>query len=261
VAIGLFDQVGPAGAVLLRNALAVPILLVAARPRLKGRGRADLQLGVAFGLALAVMNLAIYAAIDRLPLGVAVTIEFLGPLGVAVATGRGRRALLWAALAAVGVIALADPFQGSVDGVGLLAATVAAGGWAAYILIGARVGRAFPGATGLALGVTIATLVQLPFGIAAGGSELLTLSVLAPSLAVALLSTVIPYAAEIEALRRIPTATFGVLMSLEPAMAALIGFLALSQNLVPRELAGIALVITASIGAVTTAKNPQPLRD
>jgi inner membrane transporter RhtA len=222
VAISIFDRVGFAGAVLLRNLLAIPVLLALWRPSLAGRARSDLWLAVVFGVALGVMNLAIYAALDRIPLGVAVTVEFLGPLGVAVFTGRGPLSLLWAAMAAVGVVGLAGPFGGDADLLGIAFAGAAAVCWAAYILLGGRLGRAFPGASGLTIGVVIATLIQLPAGLAVGGSELVAPGVLAAGLAVAMLSTVIPYAAEIEALRRIPPAPFGVLMSLEPAVAALL---------------------------------------
>jgi inner membrane transporter RhtA len=261
VAISNFDRVGFAGAVLLRNLLAVPVLLAIWRPTIRGRARADLRLAAAFGVALGVMNLAIYAALDRIPLGVAVTIEFLGPLAVAVLTGRGPLSLLWAALAAAGVVALAGPFGGSADALGIGFAAVAAACWAAYILLGGRVARAFSGASGLTVGVMIAALIQLPAGLAAGGSELVAPAVLGAGLAIALLSTVIPYAAEIEALRRIPPAPFGILMSLEPAAAALVGFIALDQRLDFAEVAGIALVVIASIGAIRTARLPAPVVD
>jgi inner membrane transporter RhtA len=205
------------------------------------------------------MNTAIYAAIDRVPLGIAVTVEFLGPLGVAVVTGRGPLSLLWAAMATVGVVTLAGPFGSSPDLLGIGFAVVAAAGWAAYILIGIRIGRAFPGIAGLALGVGIAAILQAPLGIAQGGADLVAPAVLAVAAAVALLSTLIPYAAEIEALRRLPPAPFGVLMSLEPAFAALIGFIALSQDLSATELGGIALVVVASIGAVRTSPLAAPV--
>jgi inner membrane transporter RhtA len=240
--------------VFLRNLLAIPFAMALSRPKLKGRATAELRLVVAFGVALAVMNLAIYAALDRIPLGVAVTVEFLGPLGVAVVTGRGPLSLLWAALAAVGVVTLAGPFGGSADLLGIVFAAAAAAGWAAYILLGGRLGRAFPGASGLAAGVVIAALIQAPLGIASGGGELVAPGVLGVAAAVALLSTVMPYAAEIEALRRIPPAPFGVLMSLEPAVAALIGFVGLGQDLTAAEITGIGLVIAASIGAIRTAR-------
>jgi inner membrane transporter RhtA len=261
IAISLFDRVGFAGAVFLRNLLAIPFAFALSRPRLRGRPAGELRLALAFGVALAVMNLAIYAALDRIPLGIAVTVEFLGPLGVAVFTGRGPLSLLWAAMAALGVVALAGPFGGSPDLLGIACAAAAAGGWAAYILIGGRLGRAFPGVSGLAAGVVIAALLQAPAGIASGGGELLAPAVLGTATAVALLSTVMPYGAELEALRRIPPAPFGVLMSLEPAVAALIGFIGLGQELSAAELAGIALVVAASIGAIRTARIPTRVVD
>ncbi len=207
------------------------------------------------------MNLAIYGAIDHIALGVAVTIEFLGPLGVAVVTGRGRLALLWAAMAALGVLALAGPLGGSADLVGVAFALIAAAGWAAYILIAKRLGRVYPGVSGLAAGVLVAALLQAPVGIAMGGTELLAPAVLGVAVVVSLLSTVLPYGAEIEALRRISPAPFGVLMSLEPAVAALVGFIGLGQDLSAAEIAGIALVVAASVGAIRSASQAPPLLD
>jgi inner membrane transporter RhtA len=156
------------------------------------------------------------------------------------------------------VVAVAGPFGGSSDLLGIGLAAIAAICWAAYILIAVGVGRSFPGISGLAIGVVIASALQAPFGIAAGGTELLAPAVLAVGLAVALLSTLIPYAAEIEALRRLPPAPFGVLMSLEPAVAALVGLVALGQDLSGAEVAGIALVVIASIGAVRTTSLVAP---
>jgi inner membrane transporter RhtA len=259
VAISLFDRVGPAGAVLLRNALAVPVLFALWKPRIAERSASDLRLALAFGVALGLMNLSIYAAIDRLPLGVAITVEALGPLGVVVFTGRGPLSLLWAGLAGLGVVALAGPFGGSLDGLGLVFASLAACAWAAYILLGKRLGRVYPGASGLTIGVAIAALIQLPTGIASGGADLVAPEVLAVALVVAALSTVVPYAAEIEALRRLPAATFGVLMSLEPAVAALIGLIALDQGLDTGEVIGITLVVAASVGAIRTAPMATPI--
>jgi inner membrane transporter RhtA len=261
VAISMFDRVGFAGAVLLRNALAVPILYALWRPRIAERSAADLRLALSFGVALGLMNLSIYAAIDRLPLGVAITIEALGPLAIAVFMGKGRLSLVWAALAVLGVVALAGPFGGTLDRLGVLFAALAACAWAAYILLGKRLGRAFPGASGLTIGVAVAALIQLPAGLASGGADLVAPSVLAVGLAVALLSTVIPYAAEIEALRRLPAAPFGVLMSLEPAVAAVVGLVALGQGLDAGEVMGIVLVVAASIGAIRTAPLAAPIVD
>ena len=259
IAISLFDRVGPAGAVLLRNALAVPILFAIWRPRVAERSAADLRLALGFGVALGLMNLSIYGAIDRLPLGVAITIEALGPLGVAVAKGRGASSLLWAGLAALGVVALAGPFGGTLDALGFLFASLAACAWAAYILLGRQLGQVYPGASGLTLGVAIAALIQLPTGIVSGGADLVAPEVLAVALAVATLSTVVPYAAEIESLRRLPPATFGVLMSLEPAVAALIGLIALDQGLDAGEVVGIALVVSASAGAIRSTQAAPPI--
>jgi inner membrane transporter RhtA len=261
IAISLFDRVGFGGAVFLRNLLAIPFAFAIGRPRLRERPPRELRLAFAFGVSLAVMNLAIYGAIDHIPLGVAVTIEFLGPLGVAVVTGRGRLALLWAAMAGLGVLALAGPLGGSTDAIGIAFALVAAAGWAAYILIAQRLGRVYPGASGLAAGVLVAAILQAPVGIAMGGTELLAPAVLGVAVVVSLLSTVLPYGAEIEALRRIPPAPFGVLMSLEPAVAALVGFIGLGQDLSATEIAGIAFVVAASIGAIRSARTAPPLID
>jgi inner membrane transporter RhtA len=192
---------------------------------------------------------------------VAVTIEFLGPLGVAVFTGRGRLALLWAAMAALGVLALAGPLGGSADLAGVVFALVAAAAWAAYILIAKQLGRVYHGASGLAAGVLVAAVLQAPVGIAMGGTELLAPAVLGVAVIVALLSTVLPYGAEIEALRRIPPAPFGVLMSLEPAVAALVGFIGLGQDLGAGEIAGVGLVVAASVGAIRTATQAPALID
>ena len=252
----LIDDVGAAGAAFLRLAFAAAVLLAVWRPRVAGRERGDLWLAAAFGLTLGGMNLAIYEAIDRIPLGIAVTIEFAGPLGVAVLTSRRRLDVLWALLAAAGILVLADPGGGDVELAGVLFALVAAICWAAYIVIAARAGQRFRGSEGLALAMALGVLVPLVPGIVSGGTGLLDAEVLAIALAVALLSSVIPYSLETEALRRMPKNVFGVLMSLEPAVAAFAGFLVLSQDLGPRELLAIALVVAASAGATRFAPPP-----
>jgi inner membrane transporter RhtA len=206
-------------------------------------------LAVLFGLVLAGMNLCFYNALDRIPLGVAVTIEFVGPLGVAVAGSRRATDFLWVVLAAVGILALTRGGAHGVDGVGVLFALLAGAFWAAYILVNARVGQAYTGASGLAIAMCIASVVALPFGLVSGGSHLVQPHVLLLGCAVGMLSSAIPYSLELEALRRIATSVFGVLMSLEPAMAALAGFLVLGQGLSARAIVGIALVVMASIGA------------
>jgi len=249
----LFDDVGAAGAAFLRLAWAGVILLAITRPRLEGRPAFEWRLVAVFGLVLGAMNLCIYEAIDRIPLGVAVTIEFAGPLGLAVALSRRRLDLAWAALAAGGVVLLADPGRSGTDAVGVAFALVAAACWAAYILIAQRAGRVFAGRDGLALAMAVGVLVPLVPGLAVGGSALLQPATLAIAAAVAVLSSVLPYSLETEALRTLPAHVFGVLMSLEPAVAALAGLAVLGQRLSTRDVVAIALVVVASVGVTRRA--------
>jgi inner membrane transporter RhtA len=221
------------------------------RPRLAGLGRREILLAVLFGLTLGCMNLAFYSALDRIPLGITVTLEFVGPLGVAVAGSRGALDLLWVALAAAGILLLSDFGTGDLDRVGVALALLAGGLWAAYILLSARVGQAFPGGSGLALAMIVAAALLLPVGVADAGADLLVPWILAAGAAVAILSSAIPYSLELEALRRMPAGVFGVLMSLEPAVAALAGFVVLGEDLVARELVAILLVVAASAGAAS----------
>jgi inner membrane transporter RhtA len=259
LATTLFDEVGPWGAVLLRSAFGALALLLLARGSLRPLRRPGFRDVVVFGLALAAMNLCFYASIDRLPLGIAVTLEFVGPLGVAVFGSRRRRDLLWALLAAVGIVLLSDGGGGGgIDALGAVLALAAGGFWAVYILTAARVGSSYPGLGGLAIAIAISALLVAPFGIAQGGADLLVPATLAVGFAVGMLSSAIPYALELEALRRLPNAVFGVLMSLEPAAAAAIGFIALSQDLAPTEVIAIALVVTACAGALRSAATPAP---
>jgi inner membrane transporter RhtA len=195
------------------------------------------------------MNWSIYESIDRIPLGVAVTIEFAGPLAVAVIGSRRPLDGLWIVLAAAGILLLADPGGGSVDGLGVLFALTAAVCWAAYIHLSQRTGRAFPGGSGLALAMVVGALVVAPAGFIQGGGALAEPDLLGSALVVALASSVLPYSLELEALRRLPAAVFGVLMSLEPAVAALAGLVVLGQDLGARELLAIAMVVVASAGA------------
>jgi len=248
-AVTLFDDLGPGGAAFLRLLLAAVVLLALWRPRVRGHSAADLRIAAAFGVALGLMNWSIYEAMDRIPLGVAVTIEFWGPLAVAVVGSRRALDLLWVALAALGIVLLAKPGGGGIDAGGVALALLAGGCWAAYIGLSARTGQAFPGGTGLAIAMAVGAIVVLPAGIAQGDAALVHPGLLASALVVALASSVLPYSLELEALRRLPGAVFGVLMSLEPAVAALAGLAVLGQSLVPREWAAIALVVTASAGA------------
>jgi inner membrane transporter RhtA len=259
VATTLFDELGPAGTVLLRTGFAAVALVVFWRPHLHGRTRGALRDAALYGLTLAAMNLSFYGALDRIPLGIAVTLEFTGPFAVAVAGSRRASDLLWVALAAAGIVLLSPGVHGSLDTTGALLAFLAGVFWAAYIVLAARVGRAFSGGQGLTLAMVVATLVLLPSGIVAGGSELGDPALLAAGLAVALLSSAIPYSLELEALRRLPKGTFGVLMSLEPAVAALVGLVGLGQELSADEVVAIALVVAASAGALSAARTPSPV--
>jgi inner membrane transporter RhtA len=249
LATTLFDRLGPAGAVVERLVTATIVLLLVWRPRIRGRTPRELLLAALFGAILGGMNLTFYEALHRIPLGIAVTIEMVGPLAVAVGGSRRARDLVWVGLAALGILALTRGRAHGLDALGVGFALAAGSLWGLYILVNARVGQAFAGGTGLALAMVVASLVTLPFGIAQAGGRLLTPHALAIGAAVGLLSSAIPYTLEVEALRRIAAPVFGVLMSLEPAVATLAGFLVLSQGMTGRALVGIALVVLASVGA------------
>lgn len=249
VATTLFDRIGPGGTVFERLAFGSLVLLAVWRPRIRGRGRRDLLQAAAFGLVLAAMNLSFYEALDRIPLGITVALEFVGPLTVALLGSRRALDLLWVALAAAGILILTHPGGHSLDGLGVALALLAGVFWGAYIVLNARLGQVFPGVTGLTLGMCVGTLAVAPLGIVEGAGQLLTAESLALGGAVGVLSSVIPYSFEVEALRRIAPPVFGVLMSLEPAVAALAGFLVVGQRISLRLLVGIALVVAASAGA------------
>jgi inner membrane transporter RhtA len=231
----LFDEAGPAGVVLMRLTFASVVLLALTRPRLAGRTRRDLLTAAGFGLVLGGMNWSFYEALHRLPLGPAVTVEFIGPLAVAIAGSRKLLDLVWVALAGVC--------------------------WAAYILLAQRVGSSFAGLDGLAIALTLGALVLIPAGIVEGGSALLRPSVLYGGFWVAVLSSLIPYSLEIIALRRLSAAGFGLLMSLEPAFAALAGMLVLSQRPQLRTVAAIVMVVVASAGTTIEASRSAAKRD
>lgn len=250
IAVILFPAAGPLGMVMLRLVFSALLLLVIARPQLRGHSRAGWWAVAGFGVVLAVMNGLFYLALERLPLGVTVTIEVLGPLVLSIVASRRASAWLWAALAFAGVLALGGGGWDRLDVLGVLFALGAAASWAFYILASARVGQEFPRLDGLALAMTVGALLSLPFGIADAGVALLRPELLGLGAAVAVLSSTIPYALELIALRRLAASAFAILMSLAPATAALAGFVLLGQVLSWLELVGIGLVIAASIGAV-----------
>jgi inner membrane transporter RhtA len=250
LAVLLFPEMGPLGMVMLRLVFAAVVLLLISRPSLRGHSRAAWTAVVQFGVVLAMMNGLFYLALERLPLGVTVTIEVLGPLVLSIVAARRASAWVWALLAFAGVVALGGGGWDRLDLLGVLFALGAAVAWAFYILASARVGREFARFDGLALAMAVGAVLSLPFGITDAGAALLRPDLLALGFAVAMLSSTIPYAFELVALRRLAASVFAILMSLGPATASIAGFLLLGQHLNALELAGIALVIAASIGAV-----------
>lgn len=250
IAVLLMPRAGALGVVTLRLAAAALVLLVICRPTLRGHSRADWGTVLAFGVAMGAMNTLFYQAADRIPLGAAVTLEVLGPLALSVIASRRLVNVVWAALALGGVILLSGGGFDRLDPVGAAYALGAGAMWAAYIVFSARTGRRFPQADGLALAMVVAALLSLPLGLMEAGSRLLVPTTLGLGAAVALLSSVLPYTLELMALRRLPAPTFAILMSLEPAIAAMAGFLILDQALSTTDALAIALVIGASMGAV-----------
>ncbi|WP_201788568.1 EamA family transporter [Rathayibacter sp. VKM Ac-2630] len=252
-AVLLFPAAGPIGTVTLRLVFSALVLLVVCRPRLRGYTRADWGTVVVYGLALGGMNACYYEAIARIPQGAAVTLEVLGPLTLSVIAGRSLLSLLWAGLALAGVVTLSQGGFGSLDPVGVAFALGAGALWATYIVFAERTGGRFPRLDGLALALAAGAVVSLPFGIATAGPALILPPVLLLGFAVAVLSSAVPYALELLALRRLRSSTFSILMSLAPGAAALSGFLVLGQRLTAIEAVGIGLVVAASVGAVRSA--------
>jgi len=256
----LFQQVGPAGAVLLRVGLAAIVLLLLWRPRFQAKLRQQARVILGFGLALACMNFAFYSAIARIPIGVAVAVEFIGPLGLAAITSRRWRDGLWVLLAGTG-ISLLTPISGvTLDGLGLALALLAGFCWATYILLAARTGKLLPGGQGLAWAMTIGAVVLLPLGwghLTQIGQEP---GLLGLGLGVAVLSSVIPYSLELEALRSLPVSVFGILLSLEPVAGALAGWFLLGETLTWQAMLAIGLVTIAAAGSARSCSAESPDR-
>ncbi|MCB8956332.1 MAG: EamA family transporter [Nocardioides sp.] len=262
IAKSLFDEVAPTTIVWLRLATSAIVLVLVARPRLRGRTGSDWLVVLAFGVALGTMNWAIYQAFARIPLGVAVTLEFVGPLTLAVLGSRRPRDLLWVVLAGTGVALLGLGGGGSLTTAGVLFALLAGGCWAAYILLSAQTGRRWPGLDGLALASVVATLLLTPAAVGVGGSDLLDPRVLVLGALVGLLSSVIPYSCELIALRSLRPAVFSILMSLEPAAAALAGIVVLGEFLTVEQWVAMACVVVASVGATRSSRAVmQPIPD
>lgn len=247
LATSLFSSVGPLGTVFLRLLGSSAVLLVLTSPWRVRWSRAELRTILLFGAVLVVMNCSVYLALDRLPLATVITLEFLGPLGVAVGTATTWRQRVWALPAAAGVVLLAGSLGGG-DLLGVVAALTAAVAWASYILVSRRMGTSEHGLAGLCLAGVAGLLVMGPVAAAGAGSALLEPRTLLLGSVVGIVSSAIPYCLDLEALRRLPTAVFGVLTSLNPAVAALAGFLLLDQALPAGNLAGVVLVTVASVG-------------
>lgn len=250
LAATLLPLVGVPGSVLLRILLAAVIMVAVVRPRWRGRTRADWATVILFALALTSMNLCFYASLERLPIGVAVTIEFLGPLILAAATSRRVRDGLAVLLALTGVLLISEALTApwaEMDLLGIGLAAAAGAFWAAYIVLSGRTGARFEGLDGMAIALVVGAAVLLPWGVLSAGTALLDAEVLLRGLGIALLSSAIPYSLELLALRRLSAGVFGVLLSLEPAAAALAGLLVLAQTLELLQVAGIAMVVSASI--------------
>jgi inner membrane transporter RhtA len=249
----LMTHLGAPAAVLYRQGGAALVLLAISRPRLRGRTRRDLATIALLGAVLAMMNSAFYGAIERLPLGVAVTIELLGPLGLAAALSRRALDLVWVAVAVVGVVLLGRS-GGHIDGWGIVLALVAAVGWASYILLSRSVGRLGDGMGSLGLSMAVAATMVAPFALRAG-VDLVRPRFVLVGVVVALLAGLVPFSLELVALRQVPARVFGVVMSLSPAAAALSGAVLLDQALSPREVVAIVLVMAASIATVRSSRN------
>jgi inner membrane transporter RhtA len=254
VAKSLFDEVAPTTIVWLRLLTSAVVLVAVARPRLTGRSREDWLVVAGFGVALGTMNWSIYQAFARIPLGVAVTLEFVGPLTLAVLGSRRPRDLLWVVLAAAGVTVLGVQGGGSLTVAGVAFALLAGAAWAAYILLSAQTGRRWPGLDGLALASALAAaLLALPAVLtgrgALGDPRILVLGAL-----VGLLSSVVPYSCELVALRSLKPSVFSILMSLEPAAAALAGIVVLGELLSVQQWVAMACVVVASVGATTSGR-------
>jgi inner membrane transporter RhtA len=253
-AVFLFPEVGALGVVSLRLGFSAIILLLVCRPKLRGHGAAGWATVTGFGIMLAGMNFLFYEALERIPLGATVTIEVLGPLVLSVVMSRRASSWVWAIVAAAGVALLGRGSFGHLDPVGVLFAFGAAATWAGYILLSARTGSRFRRIDGLAIAMAIGAIVTVPFGVVATGPALFEPRILLLGAAVAVLSSTIPYAFELVALRRLPATTFSILMSLAPAIAALAGLVILGQRFTIVGALAITLVIAASIGAVRSAR-------
>ena len=248
LSVDLIAAVGPAGTAWLRLSLGALIFLVLIRPPLRSVRRADVPALLGLGITTGLVTIGFLAAIERIPLGTAVAIEFLGPLTVAAIRSHSARALTWPALALAGVVLLTEPWHGAIDLLGVAFAGLAAIGWGVYILLTQRIGDRFTGIGALSLTVPVAAVTAAVIGIPQAAGDL-TPGVLAAAAGLALLLPVLPFALEMLALRRMTPTAFGTLMALEPALAVLLGLIVLHQQPSSVQIAGILLVVLAGAAA------------
>jgi inner membrane transporter RhtA len=252
IAVQLFPTIGPVATTFLRLAIAAPVLLVATRRSLDATVRRDLGWVVLLGFAIGGTNLSFYNAISRIPLGLAVAIEFVGPLGLAALTSRKPLDFAWIGLAAVGLAILTPEIGASLDPLGVAFALIAGVGWASMVVLSRRVGRSVTGHAGLAVAMLAAAVFALPAELAVGGLERVDLGILGAAFVVAMLSTALPLSLEFEALKHLSPRTYGIVMTLEPVAAAVAGAVLLAQGLDPRLLVAVACVTVAALGVTIT---------
>lgn len=252
IAKGLFPALGATGTASVRIGLSALILLLVNRPNITKLNKQQWRAVISYGICLGAMNVIFYMALARIPLGLAVTLEFIGPLLLAVTGSKRILDFLWILLAAAGIVLIAPWHENSIDLIGAVLALLAGAFWAGYIILGRKTSKLLDGGQAVTIGMIFATLVVLPFGIAGGGLVNFTPVMILSGTALALLSSAIPFTLEINALRQIPARTFSILMSLEPAVAALCGLLFLKENLSLYEWMAVALVVIASAGATLT---------
>jgi inner membrane transporter RhtA len=256
IAKGLFPVIGPAATTSVRIGLSALLLLAVFRPPVRRFTAAQWRAVVPYGVSIGVMNLIFYEALVRIPLGLAVTLEFVGPLGVAIAGSRRALDAVWIVLAAIGIALIAPLWQArsAIDPLGVAIALLTGGCWAAYIVLGGRISQLLTGGVAVATGMSIATLTVLPFTLAAGGLASFAPRLFAAGVALAVLSSALPFTLEMNALHALPARTFSILMSLEPAVAALCGLVLLGEHLTRAQWLAVGLVIAASVGVTVTAR-------
>lgn len=254
IAKGLFQEIGAAATASLRIGLSAIILLVAFRPRISNLNAKQWKYVILYGLSLGAMNMVFYMAIERIPIGLGVTLEFVGPLVLAIFSSKRASDFIWVVLASAGIALIAPWSSSGLNIIGVLLALLAGGFWAAYIILGGRISKIMKGGEAVAIGMLFATILILPFGIFSGGLSNLNPKLLSLGAALALLSSAIPFTLEINALKQLPARTFSILMSLEPAMASLAAFVFLQEYLSVTECIAVACVVIASIGSAVTSK-------